>query len=45
MPFVFTTGYGKTMLGEEFQDVELWQKPLDLTRTLPLLVEMLRRVP
>ena len=37
VPFVFTTGYGRASLDAEFQDVELWQKPLDLARVLPSL--------
>jgi DNA-binding NtrC family response regulator len=44
VPFVFMTGYGRASLGAEFQDVELWQKPLDLTKALPSLANMLRQV-
>ena len=40
VPFVFTTGYGKASLGPEFQDVELWQKPLDLSRLVTSLATM-----
>jgi DNA-binding NtrC family response regulator len=45
VPFVFTTGYGKASLSPEFQDVELWQKPLDLSRALTSLAYMLSRGP
>jgi CheY-like chemotaxis protein len=30
VPFVFTTGYDKTTVGPEFQDVALWEKPIDV---------------
>lgn len=30
VPFVFTTGYDKIVLGPEFQDVPLLEKPIDL---------------
>jgi DNA-binding response OmpR family regulator len=29
VPFAFTTGYGMTAIEPEFQDVRLWEKPLD----------------
>jgi CheY-like chemotaxis protein len=44
VPFVFMTGYGRASLGAEFQDVELWQKPLDLANALRSLTNMLRQV-
>jgi CheY-like chemotaxis protein len=44
VPFVFMTGYGRASLGAEFQDVELWQKPLDLANALRSLANMLRQV-
>jgi CheY-like chemotaxis protein len=30
VPFVFTTGYDKSAIKPEFQDVPLWEKPLDI---------------
>lgn len=42
VPVVFTTGYDKSSLGDEFQDVVLWQKPLNLATALPSLVNMVR---
>ncbi|MCJ9702336.1 MULTISPECIES: response regulator [unclassified Bradyrhizobium] len=30
VPFVFTTGYDKFSIETEFQDVPLWEKPLDI---------------
>ncbi|WGD49191.1 response regulator [Bradyrhizobium sp. CB1650] len=30
VPFVFTTGYDKIAVGPEFQDVPLWEKPIDI---------------
>ena len=42
VPMVFTTGYDKSSLGAEFQDVVLWQKPLNLSTALPSLVNMVR---
>jgi CheY-like chemotaxis protein len=31
VPFVFTTGYDQTSIAPEFQDVRLWEKPLDIS--------------
>jgi CheY-like chemotaxis protein len=42
VPVVFTTGYDKDVLGAEFQDVVLWQKPLNLATALPSLVDLVR---
>ena len=42
VPVVFTTGYDKDVLGPEFQDVMLWQKPLNLATALPKLVNLVR---
>jgi len=42
VPVVFTTGYDKDWLGTEFQDVVLWQKPLNLATALPSLARMIR---
>lgn len=30
VPFVFTTGYDRISIGTEFQDVPLWEKPIDI---------------
>ncbi|MBR0685356.1 response regulator [Bradyrhizobium manausense] len=30
LPFVFTTGYDKVSIAPEFQDVLLWEKPIDI---------------
>jgi CheY-like chemotaxis protein len=30
VPFVFTTGYDRVSIGAEFQDVPLWEKPIDI---------------
>ena len=43
VPFVFTTGYDKTSVAAEFQDVLLWEKPLDIPRVAHYLAEMLRQ--
>lgn len=31
VPFVFTTGYDRLSIDPEFQDVRLWEKPIDIT--------------
>ncbi|MGY8638634.1 response regulator [Bradyrhizobium sp. 14AA] len=30
VPFVFTTGYDRISIEAEFQDVQLWEKPIDV---------------
>jgi CheY-like chemotaxis protein len=30
VPILFTTGYDKATVGSEFQDVPLWEKPIDI---------------
>jgi DNA-binding NtrC family response regulator len=42
VPFVFTTGYDKTSVVPEFQDVQVWEKPMDMPRLARALAEMLR---
>ncbi|MDF0521217.1 response regulator [Bradyrhizobium yuanmingense] len=32
VPFVFTTGYERVTVGPEFQDVPLFEKPIDLAK-------------
>jgi CheY-like chemotaxis protein len=41
VPFVFTTGYDRTSVVAEFQDVQLWEKPLDMPRLARSLADML----
>lgn len=41
VPFVFTTGYDKGALGDEFLDVQLWEKPLDIPRVAQALVALM----
>lgn len=43
VPFAFTTGYDKASVAPEFQDVPLWEKPLDIPRVAHYLEEMLRQ--
>jgi len=43
IPVVFTTGYGKAAIAPEFQEIELWQKPLDLPTALPRLAGLVRQ--
>ncbi len=42
VPFVFTTGYDKVTVGHEFEDIPLWEKPIDLNamaRAMGSLIE------
>ncbi|WP_024508551.1 response regulator [Bradyrhizobium sp. ARR65] len=41
VPFVFTTGYEKASLSPEFQDVPVFEKPLDLPAMSRSLVGMI----
>jgi DNA-binding response OmpR family regulator len=44
VPFLFTTGYDKNSIQAEFQDVQLWEKPLDVPgMALALTALMLKR--
>jgi DNA-binding response OmpR family regulator len=45
VPFVFMTGYDKTSVVAEFQDVQLWGKPLNIPRLARSLTDMLRERP
>jgi CheY-like chemotaxis protein len=45
VPFVFTTGCDKSSVIAEFQDVQLWEKPLNIPRLARSLAEMLRERP
>jgi CheY-like chemotaxis protein len=31
VPFLFTSGYDRTALSAEFDDVQLWEKPIDVS--------------
>ena len=41
VPLVFTTGYDRNSIEPEFQDVQLWGKPLDLNAMTRELTSML----
>ena len=41
VPFVFTTGYDCGSIEQEFQDVQLWEKPLDLAAMTRDLVDLI----
>jgi len=41
VPFVFTTGYDCGSIEQEFQDVQLWEKPLDLAAMARDLVDLI----
>jgi DNA-binding response OmpR family regulator len=43
VPFVFMTGYDRTSIDTEFQDVPLWGKPLDVKALAGKLTSMIRR--
>ncbi|WP_407175149.1 response regulator [Bradyrhizobium sp. STM 3562] len=43
VPFLFTTGYDKATLSPEFQDVPVFEKPLDLPAMSRSLVGMMLR--
>lgn len=45
VPFVFTTGYDKTTLGPEFQDVPLLEKPFDLPTMAQKLAGLIAEPP
>jgi len=41
VPFVFATGYDQVTLGPEFQNVPLWEKPVDITAMVRGLAELI----
>ena len=41
VPFLFTTGYDGSSIEREFQDVQLWEKPLDLSAMARDLVDLI----
>ena len=42
VPLVFTTGYDRNSIEPEFQDVQLWGKPLDINAMARDLASMIR---
>ncbi len=42
IPFVFTTGYDSSSIEAEFQDIVLWEKPLDPTAVSGELARLIR---
>jgi CheY-like chemotaxis protein len=42
VPFVFTSGYDKGLIGAEFHDVKLWIKPLDIAAVALELTDMIK---
>ena len=42
VPLVFTTGYDKSSIEPEFQDVRLWGKPLDIKAMTRELTSMIK---
>ena len=42
IPFVFATGFDRAAIDAEFQDIHLWEKPLDLTAMARDLTELIR---
>ncbi|MDF0494617.1 response regulator [Bradyrhizobium yuanmingense] len=41
VPFVFTTGYDRISIEAEFQDVPLWEKPIDIVAMAQNLANLL----
>ena len=42
VPLVFTTGYDRSSIDPDFQDVQLWDKPLDLKAMARELTNLIR---
>ena len=40
IPFVFTTGYEKSVFGDRFTDIEIYSKPLDIERVVAEIVTL-----
>ena len=40
LPFVFTTGYDKAVIPEQYQDVPRCEKPIDITALIHALAEL-----
>jgi CheY-like chemotaxis protein len=43
LPFIFTTGYDPSAVDTEFQDVLIWEKPLDLVAMGHALAGLIRQ--
>ena len=43
VPFMFTTGYDKRMLAQDFPDVQIWEKPLDINAMASDLAGLIQR--
>ncbi len=41
VPFVFATGYDRVTVGPEFEDVRMWEKPIDLLALARGLAELI----
>lgn len=41
VPFLFTTGYDRGSLGPEFDDVAVWEKPIDIPALVRSLADMM----
>src|SRR5215469_7849542 len=44
VPFVFASGYGMATVDPEFQDVVLWEKPLDVAAMAQGLAGMIKKL-
>jgi hypothetical protein len=43
IPFVFSTGYDRSSVDAEFQDIRLWEKPLDIAAMTHELAKPIRK--
>ena len=43
VPFIFTSGYDRTSIVAEFQDIRLWEKPLDVAAMARDLTDLISR--
>jgi CheY-like chemotaxis protein len=41
VPFMFTTGYDKRELAQDFPNVQIWEKPLDIPRVTRALAALM----
>lgn len=42
VPFIFASGYGRTQIDTEFNDVPLWEKPVEPDALVRSLLELMR---
>jgi len=42
VPILFTTGYDRATVGAEFQDVPLWEKPIDVSAMVRGLAKLIQ---